>query len=73
MEHQCKQETILKHVWESIKEIKACLKEIKSGMVEIQVSSASPRGPSWAVAAMLTMLTSISVSFIVFYVTVYQR
>ena len=73
MEHQCKQEAALKHVWASIGEIKECLKEIKSDMVEIKVSFASPRGPSWAMATALTVLTSICVSFIVFYLTVYRR
>ena len=72
-QHQCKQEAALKHVWASIGEIKECLKEIKGDMVEIKVSLASPRGPSWAVASILTILTSVCVSFIVFYITVYQR
>ena len=72
-QHQCKQEVGLKHMWAGIAEIKACLKEIKDDVIEIKVSFASPRGPSWAMATALTVLTSICVSFIVFYLTVYRR
>ena len=73
MEHLCKQEATLKHMDSDMAEIKACLKEIQTDIVGIKVSLASPRGTSWAVASILTILTSVCVSFIVFYVTVYRR
>jgi len=69
----CRQEVALKHIDCDIAEIKLCLKEIQTDLVGIKVSLVSPRGPSWGVATILTILTSICVSFIVFYVTVYQR
>ena len=70
MDH-CKQEAELKHMGSDIDEIKACLKEIKGDIISIKISLASPSArPSWGVATALMVLSSICVSFIVFYLTV---
>ena len=52
-------------------EIKACLKEIKNEIVSVKIGMATPRGVSWGVASVLMGLTSLSLSFIVFYFTRY--
>ena len=70
MDH-CKQEVLLRHMETDIDEIKSCLKEIKKDIVTIKISLATPTArPSWGVATALMVLSSICVSFIVFYLTV---
>lgn len=82
MEH-CKQEGVIATLradvanlngWQkrqngSIVEINKTLKEIQGDIQDIKIALATPRGPSWAVATIMTILSSICVSLIVFVVT----
>lgn len=53
----------------SIAEINKTLKGIQGDIQEIKITLASPRGPSWATATLITVLSSVCVSLIVFVVT----
>lgn len=83
MTEPCKQEGVLAGLltnidnlknWQkqqngSITDINKTLKEIQNDIQDIKLNLAAPRGPSWAVATIMTVLSSVCVSLIVFVVT----
>lgn len=83
MTEPCKQEGVLAGLlanidnlknWQkqqngSIADINKTLKEIQGDVQDIKLNLATPRGPSWAVATIMTVLSSVCVSLIVFVVT----
>lgn len=82
MEH-CKQEGVIASLqanianlngWQkrqngSIDKVNVTLQDIKKDIEDIKITLAAPRGPSWAVATIMTTLSSICVSLIVFVLT----
>ena len=82
MEH-CKQEGIIASLqanisnlngWQkrqngNIDKINTTLQDIKKDIEDIKITLATPRGPSWAVATIMTVLSSICISLVVFVVT----